>query len=144
VVDAQFSMPYGAAIALIDRAAGLDQFAVENIRSPKIKSLMEKVVLQKNKHIEKNYPREWPSIVEIHMANGKHFQKRVRFPKGDLENPLTWQELSAKFHALARRVLAKSQCDQIVKSVKGMKPTAVLRDILMLASQPNSQTQSEP
>jgi 2-methylcitrate dehydratase PrpD len=142
VVDAQFSMPFGAAVALTERAAGLDQFTAESIRSPIIKSLMGKVVLQKNMHIEKNFPREWPSIVEIHLANGKHFQKRVRFPKGDPENPLTWAELSMKFHSLAAHVLPSTQCDQIAKSVKGMKPSAVLHDIWKLASRPASQSQS--
>jgi len=142
VVDAQFSMPYGAAVALTDRAAGLDQFSAESIRSPQIKSLMGKVVLQKSMLIEKNFPREWPAIVAIHLTNGKQFQKRVRFPKGDPENPLTWQELSTKFHSLAARVLPGAQCEQIVKSVKGMKSSTVLRDIWKLASRPDLQSQS--
>ena len=99
-VDAQFSMPYGAAVALIDRAAGLDQFTGESFRSSLIKSLMGKVVLQKDMRIEKNFPVEWPALVSVHMTNGAHYEKYVRFPKGDPENPLTWQELSAKFHSL--------------------------------------------
>ena len=37
-VDAQFSMPYGAAVAFTDRAAGLDQFTGESFRSPQIKA----------------------------------------------------------------------------------------------------------
>ncbi len=142
IVDAQFSMPYGAAVALTERAAGLDQFSDESIRSPQIKSLMCKVVLEKNRHIEKNFPREWPSIVGIQLANGRQFQKRVRFPKGDPENPMTWQELSAKFHSLAARVLPKTQCDRIVKSVKGMKSSAVLGDIWKLASRRDSQSRT--
>jgi len=140
VVDAQFSMPYGAAVALTHRAAGLDQFAGESLRSPEIKNLMGKVVLEKNTRIEKNFPREWPSIVQIELTSGKRFRKHIRFPKGDPENPLTWQELSTKFRSLAERVLPADRCAQIVKSVKGMKLSSALRDAWKLAARPDEQS----
>jgi 2-methylcitrate dehydratase PrpD len=138
VVDAQFSMPYGAAVALTDRAAGLDQFTGESFHSPQIKSLMGKVVLQKDQRIEKNFPEEWPAIVQVHMTNGKQFEKRIRFPKGDPGNPLTWQELSAKFHSLATRVFPTTRCDQIINSVKEMNSPAEFRKIWKLAASPDS------
>jgi 2-methylcitrate dehydratase PrpD len=138
IVDAQFSMPYGAAVALTDRAAGLDQFSGDSFNSPQIMSLMGKVVLQKDKRIEKNFPAEWPALVSVHLTNGKQFEKFIRFPKGDPENPLTWQELSAKFHSLATRVFSPARCDQIVDSVKEMNSPAELRKIWKLAVRPDS------
>jgi 2-methylcitrate dehydratase PrpD len=133
-VDAQFSVPFGAAVALTFRKAGLDQFSDENIKSPQIKILMDKVVLQKDTRIEKKFPVEWPSFVKVYLTNGQFFDKYVRFPKGDPENPLTWDELSAKFQSLATRVLPKERCDQIVRSVKDMKSSTVLRNIWKLTS----------
>src|SRR4029077_8412809 len=138
VVDAQFSMPYGAAVALTDRSAGLDQFTSDSFHSPQIKTLMDKVVLQKDNRIEKNFPEEWPAIVQVHLTNGKHFEKHVRFPKGDPENPLTWQELTVKFHSLALRVFPKSRCEEIINSVKDLKSSSVLRDIWKLTARPAS------
>jgi 2-methylcitrate dehydratase PrpD len=133
-VDAQFSVPFGAAVALTHRMAGLDQFSDENIRSPQIKILMDKVVLQKDARIEKNFPVEWPSFVKVYLTNGQFFDKYVAFPKGDPENPLTWEELEAKFQSLAARVLPHERCDQIVRSVKDMKSSSVLRNIWKLTS----------
>jgi 2-methylcitrate dehydratase PrpD len=138
IVDAQFSMPYGAAVALTDRAAGLDQFTGESFHSPQIKSLMGKVVLQKDNRLEENFPEEWPAIVQVHLTNGKQFEKHIRFPKGDPENPLTWKELSAKFHSLAARVFSTARSDQIIKSVKEMNSPAELRKIWKLAARPDS------
>jgi 2-methylcitrate dehydratase PrpD len=142
VVDAQFSLPFGAAVALTYRAAGLDQFSNENIRSAQIRNLMGKVVMVKDNRIEENFPVEWPAIVRIHLKNGQQFEKFVRFPKGDPENPLTWPELSAKFLSLAVRVLPESRCDQIIRSVKDMNPSTSLRDVWKLASQPALHSQS--
>ncbi len=133
-VDAQFSMPYGAAVALAERAAGLDQFSPEHIHSPRIRSLMAKVVLQTDAAIERNFPVEWPAIVRVEMKDGRRYEKFIRFPKGDPENPLTWQELSAKFLSLAARALPKTRCDRIVSSVKDLNSSTVLRDVWKLAS----------
>jgi 2-methylcitrate dehydratase PrpD len=139
-VDAQFSMPFGAAIALLHRTAGLDQFTDENFRSPQVRALMGKVILTKDNRIEKNFPREWPAIVQVQLKDGKQFEKYIRFPKGDPENPLTWQELSAKFQSLAGRVFPKSRCDQIVSSVKELNPPAELHSIWKLAAGPASRS----
>ena len=34
-------------------------------------------------------------------TDGQRFEKFVRYPKGDPENPLSWDEMAAKFRALA-------------------------------------------
>ena len=142
-VDAQFSMPYGVAIALIDRAAGLDQFSDDSVRSPEIKSLMGKVVLTKDMRIEKNFPEEWPARVQIELTNGKQFKKNIRFPKGDPENPMTWRDLTIKFESLATRVISDARAGQIVGAVSAMKPSSLPGDIWkMTAGREGSQSQT--
>jgi 2-methylcitrate dehydratase PrpD len=138
VVDAQFSMPFGAAIALTDRAAGLDQFTGESLRSPEIQQLMRKVVLQKDNRLEKNFPAEWPARVKIQLKDGRQFEKRVRYPKGDPENPLSWAELSAKFESLASRVFPTARCEEIARSAKEMEASTPLRDIWKLTARSES------
>jgi 2-methylcitrate dehydratase PrpD len=103
VVDTQFSMPFGAAVAALDGVAGLDQFTVEKARSPKVRELMDKVALVRDPAIEETFPREWPARVSIELSHGPCYEKFIRFPKGDPENPLSWEELAAKFQALTGR-----------------------------------------
>jgi 2-methylcitrate dehydratase PrpD len=138
IVDAQFSMPYGAAVALLERAAGLDQFSVTKFDSPKLRGLMSKVVLTKDARLEENFPQEWPARVQIEMANGEKFDKFIRYPKGDPENPLTWQELSAKFESLASRVFPKTRSAQIIQAIKEMELSSSPREIWKLAARPDS------
>lgn len=142
LVDAQFSMPFGAAIALTYRTAGLDQFSEENIHSPQIASVMKKIVLIKDRRIEEKFPVEWPALVRVHLTDGKQLEKFVRHPKGDPENPLSWQELSAKFESLAARVLPKGQCNQIVRSVREMDSSTALKNIWSLLAR--AETLSRP
>lgn len=108
VVDAQFSMPFGAAVALLYRDAGLDRFSEENLRSAEVRKLMGRVNVQKDIRIEKNFPKEWSGRVNVLLADGTEYDATVRHPKGDPENPLTWDELRAKFHSLCGTMAAPS------------------------------------
>jgi 2-methylcitrate dehydratase PrpD len=117
VVDAQFSMPFGAAAAAIDGAAGLDQFTLEKTRSLKIRELMNKVVMVKDARIEETFPKEWPARVVMELADGQRYEKFIRYPKGDPENPLTWEEMTAKFRALAGAVVSAERCDEIIEAI---------------------------
>ncbi len=125
VVDAQFSMPFGAAVAVIHGAAGLDQFTLENVRSKRVHQLMGKVVMIKDARIEETYPREWPARVTIQLKNGQSHEKFVRHPKGDPQNPLTWDEMAAKFRSLAGVALPAGRCGEILEQVCTGKPAAL-------------------
>jgi 2-methylcitrate dehydratase PrpD len=125
VVDAQFSMPFGAAVAVACGAAGLDQFSVEQIRSPHILQIMNKIVLTKDAEIEETFPKEWPARVTIRLAGGSTYERFVRYPKGDPENPLTWDEMAAKFRSLAGAVIPSDQCDEIINRVRIGNPATL-------------------
>lgn len=125
VVDAQFSMPFGAAVAVLRGAAGLDQFTIEQIGSPEVGRMMGRVVLEKDIRLEKTFPHEWPARVTIHLEDGRSFEKFIRHPKGDPENPLTWEEMTAKFRSLASAVFPAGRCDRIIEQIATAKPAAL-------------------
>ncbi len=126
IVDAQFSMPFGAAVAVLCGAAGLDQFTPEYIASPAVRRLMGKVVLMKDGRLEETFPREWPARVTIETTDGGRYEKSVRYPKGDPENPLTWDEMAAKFRSLTSPVLSGDSCDWIIEHLEDSKPAELL------------------
>lgn len=124
IVDAQFSMPFGAAVAATDGAAGLDQFTIEKIRSPRVRELMAKVELVKDARLEATFPKEWPARVTIQTEDGRSLERFVRYPKGDPENPLTWDEMTAKFRSLAV-ALPEARCSAIIDAISSAKPAAL-------------------
>ena len=127
VVDAQFSMPFGAAVAVLYGAAGLDQFTLEHVRSPQVRRMMGKVTLLKDGRLETNFPREWPARVSIFTEDGRQFEKLVRHPKGDPENPLTWDEMAAKFQSLAGGLLSAERCSEILDRIATPRLTELPR-----------------
>ncbi len=115
IVDAQFSMPFGAALAVLYRAAGIDQFTEENIHSIAVRQMMGKVVMVKDQRIEEMFPEEWAARVTIELEDDRRFETFVRHPKGDPQNPLSWEELIAKFKSLA----GPKHSEQLVRLVRG-------------------------
>lgn len=129
VVDAQFSMPFGAAVALIQRRASLSEFTEENLKCAHVRDLMKRVSMVKDVAIEKNYPVEWPSRVVIELQGGERLEKFIRHPKGDPENPFSWDELSDKFRELAKPVLPPERCEEIERKVRMLEGSKNLSDI---------------
>ncbi len=103
VVDAQFSMPWQAAIALIDGRIDLDTFTEENLYRPDVRALMPRVEWVCDEEFERRYPEHYSCAVTVTMEDGQEYTSVVDDPKGDYRNPVTQEELEAKFMALARR-----------------------------------------
>jgi len=120
IVDAQFSMPFGAAVAILYQKAALDEYTLENIGKPETRALMEKVECVENPELEKEYPRKWPALVTITSRDGQAYTTRIEYPKGDPENPLTWRELIEKFNNLTAPVYSTDKQKEIVDRVRSL------------------------
>jgi 2-methylcitrate dehydratase PrpD len=127
IVDAQFSMPFGAAVALLFRKAGLNEFHLSRIRSEEVKQMMERVECVEDPDLERTYPKQWCATVEIFTENGQRYFTKVEYCKGDPENPLSWEELIEKFHDLSNRFMTKERRLKIVDEVKRLEKIRDLR-----------------
>lgn len=121
VVDMQFSLPFGVAVALAKRQAGLAEFTLAMLEDPDVKALMPKIGYQRDPELEKNYPKEWPAWVRVTLHNGKEVSAHVRYPKGDPENPLSWNELIAKYQALTSAVWNQEKRESVQHAVQRLE-----------------------
>jgi 2-methylcitrate dehydratase PrpD len=135
MVDAQFSMPYGAAVAAIKGRAFLDEFLEENLKIQELKDLMAKVDCSKDPELDKYYPRQWPAWVKIESVEGRTYAAEIMFPKGDPENPLSWDELIEKFSNLTRPLLADHKQLELVDFIRNMENQATISNLHDLCSE---------
>jgi len=127
VVDAQFSMPFGAAVALLYRKAGLEEFQLSNIRSEKVKQMMRCVECIIDPDLDRTFPKQWCATAEILTKDGKRYFTKIEYPRGDPENPLSWEEMIEKFYHLSSRFLTKERRLKIVDEVKRLEKIRDLR-----------------
>ena len=134
IVDAQFSMPFGAAVAILYGKATLDEYTLENINSDPVKKLMGKISCVKDPELEKEFPKKWPASVTVLTKDGKSYQARIDFPKGDPENPLTWDELIDKFRNLVSPIFFESKQNEIIERVRSLEKEKDLEAFSLLLS----------
>lgn len=132
IVDAQFSLPFGIAVALIKRRAGLEEFSLPMLNEPLIQEIMAKVSYARDPELEKNYPREWPAWARATLKGGHEVFAHVRFPKGDPENPLSWEELMTKYHGLAEAVWTKDKVSRVQAAVQAMEHETSVKNFTKL------------
>jgi 2-methylcitrate dehydratase PrpD len=118
IVDAQFSMPFGASAAVLYGRAGLKEFQPSMIRSKPVREMMRKVECVFDPELERTFPKQWRATAEILTEDDQRFSTTVDYPKGDPENPLSWEELIERFHDLTGQIMKKEQRLKIVAEVE--------------------------
>ncbi len=118
VYEAKFSMPFGASVAILFGKATLDEFCEKNLTLPEIKKLMKKVECVTDPDLEKLYPSRWTAKAEIRMDSGQTFSSYIEYPKGDPENPLTWDELIEKFNDLSKNIYSRNKLEELIDQVR--------------------------
>jgi 2-methylcitrate dehydratase PrpD len=130
IVDAQFSMPFGAAVAIVKGRASLSEYTQENLDNREIKKIMKKVRCLRDAELETDFPRKWPARVIVKTKNGAKYESWVDIPKGDPENPLSWDELIDKFNELTSDYMPNDKRNNFVSQVKSISDMNKLQDLL--------------
>jgi 2-methylcitrate dehydratase PrpD len=133
VQESQFSMPFGAALAVVRGRAAPADHVESNLRDPAIQRVMDVVECYSDPSLDARYPAAWPASVEIALSDGTELQCKVDHPRGDPENPLSYDEVAEKLMALAPDN-ARSTCDALTLLVgsPGLYelPTSAVVDVL--------------
>jgi 2-methylcitrate dehydratase len=111
---ADHSSYYLTAIAIIDRQIGPEQFTPGKFQNPKVRELIDKVILKGDPDLDKARPA---GISEIVSKQGKKYQCRVDYPRGHARNPMTDEEIIGKFKSMASKYMSDKQTNQIIDTV---------------------------
>ena len=111
---ADHSMGYCTAVALIDGDVTRESFADERLKDPQVLGLLDKTKITEEPELNPAYPKGIPNHITVTMTGGKKVDKRVDFPRGHAENPMTDDEVIAKFRKLADGVVTDVTAEQII------------------------------
>ena len=104
VVDAQFSLAFGAAAALLWGRAGLSEYDESRLADPAALALMDRVDYEVDAEIDRDFPDKWRAWARVTTGAGDTHSQWVDDPKGDPGNPFTDTECREKFDDLASAV----------------------------------------
>jgi 2-methylcitrate dehydratase len=115
--QADHSLPYVIAVALLDGEVTPAQYAPERIRSTDVQTLLRKVLVRPNAEFSVAFPKEVPCRVRIHLTGNRDLQDEKRSYPGFVNSALPWNAVEEKFHRLATASADRVLRDQIVNAV---------------------------
>lgn len=105
------------AIAILERQIGPNQFKPEKYVDPRAVDLIDKVTLVGDPSLDKHRPA---GISEITLKDGRTFSTRVDYPRGHAKNPMTDQEVVAKFTDMAGLYLPPERMERLIEAVMSL------------------------
>ena len=131
VVDMQFSMPFAAAVALSYGSASLNEYAIGIPDRPEVRHIMDRVQCLTDPKLDAQTPKLFPAWAEVRTSNGRTMRSELTYPKGDPENPVTWDEMRTKFKLLSAPVISNQRQKEIISAIDSLEQ---MNDVRQLAS----------
>jgi Uncharacterized protein involved in propionate catabolism len=131
--QADHSLPYMLAAALIDRQMHNAQYEPDRIQSSDVQRLLRTVTVEEDPTLTERFENgEMPAVIDIELEDGTGYHVEKDAFRGHPTDPMSWSEIEEKFHPMAANVYEQEHRDQIIETVKtlGSKTTADLTALL--------------
>jgi 2-methylcitrate dehydratase PrpD len=119
VYEAKFSLQYSTAAMLVNGSAGLGAYSDEAIADPKVLDLARRVRYETKEY--PTYPAAFPGGVRISLKDGSVLDAELPHQRGGPENPLTDDEVRAKFRENAGLALSGDAVDALEQTILSLE-----------------------
>ena len=106
-LEGKFSVVHGAAVGLVRGRAGLREYTDEAVDDPDVKAVRERAT----READDPTVTEDGVHVELELTDGRVLEKRLTASLGNLQRPLTDDQLSAKFRDQATLAVTAEQAE---------------------------------
>ncbi len=91
---------------------------------------MEKVTVRASTELDRHFPKFWPGRVTVTLADGQEHSGEIIAPKGEIENPMTRQDVEEKFLGLVAPVLGDEKAQAVIGEVQALDARDSLAPLL--------------
>jgi 2-methylcitrate dehydratase PrpD len=119
VVGARLSTRFNLALALV-RGPRMSEVEESDLVDAQVLAAAARVSVVEDPTLTAMFPAKWACRVELLLRDGRRLVRQVDVPKGEPENPLSADEISAKFHQLADPVLGPAGAGQLEGAIRGL------------------------
>ncbi|WP_126428118.1 MmgE/PrpD family protein [Brevibacillus marinus] len=115
---ADHSLPYIVMAALEDGKIDLDTFAPERLANQQTLERINSILtIEVSAEMNAGYPDGNPNRITITCKDGRVLQKLVKYPSGHRGNPMTDEQIEAKFRRLTAGYLREEQQAQALQEL---------------------------
>lgn len=131
--EADHSLPYMIAVALLDGEVTPAQYRPERIAREDVQALMHKVSIRPDDALSARFPQEMPCHIALKLTNGQTYELNKQDFDGFYTRPLAWEDAVAKFERLARPYTGQELWEKIAEAVLHLESIEVRQLTELLA-----------
>jgi 2-methylcitrate dehydratase PrpD len=113
-LEGKFSVYYAAAIAIVAGRAGESQFTDAQVRDPVVVGMRDRVSTTVDPALLQDQAR-----VKIRLKDGRTLDRFIVHAVGSVENPMSDQQLEAKFSDLVAGILPDDRAHRLIELCRG-------------------------
>jgi 2-methylcitrate dehydratase len=129
--QADHSLPYLLAVALLDGDVQPEQFKPDRIIRADVQGLLKKVSVRANHEYTEEYPAKMPAKITVRLQDGKVIEHEVQDYPGLASHPFTWEDSVEKFDRLVAGRADEGLSRDIKDAVRSVENIQV-RDLMPL------------
>lgn len=103
--EAQFSVAFAVAAALIYGDASVFQYTDAKVADPRVQRMLGKIRVVVDPTMDDGYPDKRAAAAEIVLADGSHHVGHIANAKGEPEDPFSPAQIEAKFLSMTKDIL---------------------------------------
>jgi 2-methylcitrate dehydratase PrpD len=133
IIDAQFSVPWVVATAIVKGKVTIDDFTEEAIKRPEILTVAQKVSGKLVPEMDRH--GVGPGGVIIKMKDGTEYKEEVEYCLGSVERPMTFKDIEKKFRdcaAASLKPLSRQTIDKVIEMVGRLEKMDDATEIIRL------------
>jgi 2-methylcitrate dehydratase len=123
--EADHSLPYMLAVAILDGQVTPAQYRPERIQRQDVQTLLRKVSVRPQPAYSQRFPDEMPCRISVTLQDGRVLTKEKRDYEGFHTRPMRWETVVQKFERLSQPYVDSSLQREIVDVVANLESTQV-------------------
>ena len=123
--EADHSLPYLVAVALLDGQVLPPQYAADRIVRADVQGLLRRVDVRPAADLSARFPAEHACRVRIALRHGRVLAREKSDYRGFLTRPAGWEDVEDKFRRLAVPVAGETVADRVAGLVRGLEHVRV-------------------
>src|SRR3984893_342110 len=123
--QADHSLPYLLAVALLDGDVMPAQFEPDRIMRADVQQLLKKVSVRPDQEFTDQYPAKMPAKITVRLQDGQVIEHEVQDFPGLASHPFTWEDSVEKFDRLVDGRVDEGLCREIKDALHSLESIQV-------------------
>ena len=121
--QAQYSLPFSVAAALVSGTVGVDEITEKGLTNPQILNLAQRVEITETETYNKAFPAQRYARAHLHLKDRTVLVSETTKAKGDPEESVSDETINQKLKGLVEPVLGKQQAENLRDTIQNL-PTS--------------------